>query len=664
MSEVLFHTIEGNKVFLNETAWFAKRELATVSDESKLPHTIGFLTDKFSELQDELKLLLADYTTATDKVRLAGKISRVKNLFGTSKAIGDFKLLFEPLEACEKEILETIKANVAAREAILAEAEEVLKNASTNFKGSTEKIGTLSKSLKELAIVPDVRVEEIRVRFDQIKDEFFAKKQGHFDDNEKILLDNLAHKLELCEKAEALQNSTEWKKTTEAITAINEEWKKIGPIPRHRNDELWLRFNAAKDVFFAAKKQHYEVVRNDQEKSLEIKLQLIEKAEALKDSRDWKKTTDAYAQLLEEWKKSGRAPEDKNDEVWNKFNEARGAFFNAKEEYYSSIKFNLEENYARKMAIVTRVEEIANSSIVDWEGTTAEVLEMTDDWKKIGRIPKEHGDGPWERFLAAKKKFFDAKDADRAKRRSEGSKVLDDKIKRGRGYYNKLRRELDLEQEVLWDFEHRLKNLPPGIRTFETKERYENIVADAQKKVDFLQKKINDLKANLDADEKEFRFLNRTFTKKEKPAAEGGADAKGKKPKQAASTDESAKQDDITEASNEVVASEQGNAAAPAEASASVEQTAAVTETETSTVEEVVTTDAVVESNEVVASASDNAATETAAPQTNPSVVLELPPTPAEASEASTADAVTQATETQDAEADTQASDNTAEATA
>jgi hypothetical protein len=524
MSEVLFHTVQGTKVMLNATKWFAEREIANVTEISKLPHTIGFLTDKFTDLEGEVKLLMAEYITAPDKVKLAGKVNRTKNLLSASKAIGDFAKLFEQLEQCEKEISTVIADNVTKREELLKQAEEAIKEGPTSWKTATEKFTVISKSLKELPLVPDVRVEEIRVRFEQMKDEFFVKKQGHFEENEKILLDNLAHKIELCEKAEALQHSTEWKKATEEIQKLNDTWKTIGQIPRHRSDELWLRFNAAKDVFFAAKKVHYETVKADHGKNLEAKLALIEQAEALKDSRDWKKTTDAFTQLFEDWKKSGRVGDDKNDEVWNKFNAARNVFFKAKDEYYSSIKMNLDDNYTRKMVIVNRVEELANSTVVDWDGATTEVLEMMEDWKKIGRIPKEHGDGPWERFLAGKKKFFDMKDAVRAQRRSEGSKVLDDKLKRNRGYYNKLSRELELEKEVLLDFEDRLKNIHPGVRSFETKERYESIIEDARKKVEFLTNKLKDVKAGMDADDKEFKFLNRSFDKRDNKKDEHKSD--------------------------------------------------------------------------------------------------------------------------------------------
>jgi Domain of Unknown Function (DUF349) len=519
MAENNFYHTEENNIILNETKWFAKRIVTTFQENSK-DNTIGFLTDNFTNLQNDISILQKDYNAAEEKVKLAGKISRLKQYAATAKAVGDYALIFEPLEKMEAEILLVVDANIAKREAIFNEATLLIAN-EKEWKANTEKLLQLTKDFRALPLVPDGRIEELRVKFEQLKDDFFTKKQSHYEDQEKILLDNLAHKLEICEKAEALATSVEWKKTTEDYNKLNEEWKSIGAIPRHRNDELWLRFNNAKDIFFGKKKEHYEHVKGDQDKNLVLKMALIERAEALKDSRDWKKTSDEFNTLLEEWKKTGRVSAEQNDDVWEKFNGIRNVFYKAKDEYYSSIKLNLEDNYAKKMAIVVHAESVANNPIADWETATATMLEMTDEWKKIGRIGKEHGDGPWDRFLAAKKTFFDNKDEERNKRRSEGSKVLGEKVNRNRGYAGKLARELQMEQEVLADFEDRLKNIHPGVRSFETKERYENIIADAKQKVTFLENKINEVKANMETDEKEFKYMSRPFVKKEFNNKEG-----------------------------------------------------------------------------------------------------------------------------------------------
>ena len=135
-------------------------------------------------------------------------------------------------------------------------------------------------------------------------DEFFKKKQASFETFEQDLLDNLSKKMDLCEKAESLSNSKEWKKTTEIYQQLNEDWKAIGMVPKHRIEELWFRFSTAKDIFFNAKREHFEEIKGEQEENLIKKQAIISKAEALKDNTDWKKTSDSFAELMEEWKKT------------------------------------------------------------------------------------------------------------------------------------------------------------------------------------------------------------------------------------------------------------------------------------------------------------------------------------------------------------------------
>ncbi len=507
MSEQLAYKIEEDKIILLATKWFPERMLTNFNEKSK-DSTLGFLQDKFVELENEVKLLRAEYINAPDKIKLAGKINRTKQYICTAKAIGKYEVLLEIIDGIEGEIIDAIDANISNRTNILNNAKALLET-EEDWKTKTEKIINLSKDFKTLALVPDPRMDEIRTEFEKLKDDFFNKKQGFFEEKESILLDNLAHKIEICEKAEALANSTDWKKTTEAMNALTEEWKSVGAIPRHRSDELWMKFNGAKDVFFGKKKEHYEAVKENQGESYKLKLEIIERAEALKDSRDWKKTSDEFNKLMDEWKKTGRLSNEQNDEVWTKFNEIRNVFYSAKDAYYSSIKLNLEDNFAKKSVLVNRAEELATGPVNAWQDATDEIMEMMEEWKKVGRVAKEHGDELWERFSKARKDFFTKKDAEREKRKTEGGKMLDEKMNRNKGFSGKLQRELQLEREVLADFENRLKNIVPGVRSFETQERYENIIEEAKKKVAYLENKIASVSEGLQRDEKEMRFINR-----------------------------------------------------------------------------------------------------------------------------------------------------------
>lgn len=499
------YVIKEEKVFLNPTAWWNEERFIAELNEVNQQNILDSLKERFKELEEKVAEIKKEFETTDEKVKLAGKVSRTKNYICTAKAIGNYASILTQLDEMEAQIKVGVDEILTQKEKLVLEAEELLKT--TEWKDGTEKLRDLQKQFKDLATVPDLRNEEYRDRFEKAKDEFFKLKQASYETFEQDLLDNLSKKLDLCEKAESYSNSTEWKKTTSLYQELNEEWKKIGMVPKHRNEELWFRFNTAKDIFFANKRVHIDEIKSEHEGNLTLKLELIEKAEALKDSKDWKKTSEAYNALMEEWKKSGRVSNEMNDEVWEKFQAAKNHFYQNKDAYYANIKVQLEDNYAKKMAIVNHAETLQNTN--DFESATQEFQDMFEEWKKIGRVPKEYGDEAWERFLKAKKNFFDRKDANREERKKTITKDINERVTRNRSFYNKVSRELQREEELLFDLNDRIANLPPTLRSYEKREQMQDMIVEVTEKINELKAKVKDVKDKIHADEREMNYILR-----------------------------------------------------------------------------------------------------------------------------------------------------------
>lgn len=499
------YVIKEEKVFLNPTAWWSEERFIAELNEVNQQNILDSLKERFKELEEKVAEIKKEFETTDEKVKLAGKVSRTKNYICTAKAIGNYASILTQLDEMEAQIKVGVDEILTQKEKLVLEAEELLKT--TEWKDGTEKLRELQKQFKDLATVPDLRNEEYRDRFEKAKDEFFKLKQASYETFEQDLLDNLSKKLDLCEKAESYSNSTEWKKTTALYQELNEEWKKIGMVPKHRNEELWFRFNTAKDIFFANKRVHIDEIKSEHEGNLALKLELIEKAEALKDSKDWKKTSEAYNALMEEWKKSGRVSNEMNDEVWEKFQAAKNHFYQNKDAYYANIKVQLEDNYAKKMAIVNHAETLQNTN--DFESATQEFQDMFEEWKKIGRVPKEYGDEAWERFLKAKKNFFDRKDANREERKKTITKDINERVTRNRSFYNKVSRELQREEELLFDLNDRIANLPPTLRSYEKREQMQDMIVEVTEKINELKAKVKDVKDKIHADEREMNYILR-----------------------------------------------------------------------------------------------------------------------------------------------------------
>src|SRR6185437_1995690 len=192
-------------------------------------------------------------------------------------------------------------------------------------------------------------------------------------------------KMELVEKAEGLAQSEDWKDTSEVFRQLMEQWKNTGRTIPEKNEELWNRFITAKNTFYDRKKEHFESIQQEQEANYLVKLSLVEKAEAMKDSTNWSGTAQAFSDIMEEWKNIGRVPAEKADELWNRLIASKEHFFNAKRQHFETFKLSLEDNLAQKMALLKRAEELKNST--RWHEATDEMNEMMVEWKKIGAVP-------------------------------------------------------------------------------------------------------------------------------------------------------------------------------------------------------------------------------------------------------------------------------------
>ncbi len=513
MSEEIKYFIKEQQVVLPKNKWFAERNIAEINETNE-SEIISFLEKQFSSIEEKTTLIVNEFEQAENKISLAGKIHRHKNYVCDAKAIGDYEKVLNALDNLEKMLLAEIELIITKKEAI---CENILKiDAEKGWKEATQQLQDYQKEFKALPIVPDTRNDELKEKMDQAINSFFNKKQDHFNEFDKELLLNLSLKIELCEKAESVQENEDWKKTTELLNTITEEWKNVGPIPRHRSEELWLRFNTAKDIFFSKKKVFYKELIGEFEKNVVVKKELIAKAEELKESKNWKKTSDDLQALMEEWKKSGNVSREENDKLWEEFRVPLNYFFEQKDLFYSQQKIQQQDALAQKNSIVTRAEEIKDST--DFAGTTTEYAELIEAWKATGFVNKKLGDELWERFMVARKHFYARKDEDRNARKEIMGKEIGERLQRNQSFSNKIERELDKEKEIVADFEDRLANISPGARSFETQERYQKILDEAKTRMNELEEKLNSVSKNVSKDRKDKNYIDgnkNSFPKKE-----------------------------------------------------------------------------------------------------------------------------------------------------
>ncbi|MBS1772588.1 MAG: DUF349 domain-containing protein [Bacteroidetes bacterium] len=471
-----------------------KERVVTTLSADTADVTLKALQDKFSEAQYRCKELLVEWENTSDKLKLIGKAERFKDYLQEAAVVGEVNTLEKFIANIETELHKLVEENFIIKKQMAEEAETIA--AGDNWKEGTQKLKDLAERWKKAGYLDKHRNEELWNRIEAAKNSFFERKRQNQEDVSKELLANLDLKMEMVEKAEKLAASEEWKEATEGFHNLMEEWKKTGRTIHEKNEELWHKFITAKNSFFDRKKAHFDTIQVEQEANLVAKMALLEKAEALQNSTEWGSTAQAFTQLMEEWKKIGRAPAEKADEIWNRFIAAKETFFNAKKQHSETLKVSLQDNLAQKMALLKRAESLQNST--HWRETTDEMIELMEEWKKIGPVPREYNDDIWNKFTAARKKFFERKDANREHRKHVAEKHKSQRVQQTYDFVRKLEEELKEEEDRLADFKEGIQNITPGKKEAELRAHLTKLIEQTEHKIQHKQEKLAEARKQVD----------------------------------------------------------------------------------------------------------------------------------------------------------------------
>ena len=298
------------------------------------------------------------------------------------------------------------RKNLEAKEALCAAAEKLAEN--ENVVNAFHELQKLHEQWKEFGPVAKEKREDIWNRFKAATSVIDKKYQAHFEGLKEQQEENLAKKKVLCEKLEEIAdreivNSADWNTLSKEIEALQAEWRTIGFATKKENQKIYDRFRAACDKFFARKREYYTSIKDNMNENLEKKQLIIEQAEALKNSTEWKKATDQFISLQKQWKAIGAVPRKKSEQLWKRFRAACDEFFanrdaNAKPEndYYGNLK-------AKKRLI----EELRAYELSQDETVNAEQMRSFNErWQAIGHVPFKEKDAIIAEFKEAMQEKF------------------------------------------------------------------------------------------------------------------------------------------------------------------------------------------------------------------------------------------------------------------
>lgn len=221
----------------------------------------------------------------------------------------------------------------------------------------------------------------------------------------------IARKEALAAEAEDLaENSTDWKAAGDRIREILEEWRTIRGIDRKTDDALWKRYSRARDSFNRRRGAHFAELDRGRAQAKKTKEDLVERAEALKDSTDWNETARAFRDLMGEWKAAGRAPRDVDDKLWERFRAAQDHFFDARNAVNAERDKEFEANAQAKDALLAEYDALIDPS--KGLGTAkAKLRELQDKWEEIGYVPRGKVREYEDKIASVEKRVSDAEDS-------------------------------------------------------------------------------------------------------------------------------------------------------------------------------------------------------------------------------------------------------------
>lgn len=304
-------------------------------------------------------------------------------------------------------------------------------------------------------VAKDLR-EQIWTRFKAASTVINKKHQQHFEDLRAKEEDNLAKKTVLCEKVEEISGqkyaqASEWEKATKEIIAIQGEWKQIGFAPQKMNVKIFERFRTANDVFFAKKAEFFKTLKEQYAANAEKKKVLVEKAQALADSTEWKKTGDKLVALQKEWKKIGIVPRKVGDQLWKDFLDACNKFFDARNKQNAGTRNEEHANLGKKREVIAHLKALLENPV---ENVQQELQKLTEQYNSIGHVPFKEKDNLYKEYHEVIDKIYKDLHISNAKRRlddfksnlknvaEKGADALDNERGRLLRRYDQLRNEI------------------------------------------------------------------------------------------------------------------------------------------------------------------------------------------------------------------------------
>ncbi len=473
---------EGN-LMLNGTDDIKERKIAHLT-ESNAETVLAKLREQYTKVQEEVTKLKTNFELQGDQVVLYPDILAALNYLNTVEALGNLSPLMASVLGLSQKSQELIRERITKYRQILDKFRAFLTEDVEDIRTADQTVKGLHQDWKEAGHLPNKENHELYDELKKLQDEYTVKRRERQRKDDLIQLNNLDRKKEIISKAQEIAATDEWKAGHTKMQELFNEWKSIGRVPLDKKDSIWEEFKAAKNTFYDRRKEFYAKFMGDLEENYAKKDEIVSQIEALQDSTDWKETAEKIDALDKQFSEVGQVPKEKWKPLLDRLHAAKRNFFGAKNKHYEEKRKDFEENLVIKTDLANRVEALQDST--DWRNTTQKMISLFDQWKASGPTYRSKENKIWEKFIGARKHFFERKDAYFAELNKKHHKENILRLDQEKNNLQQLKEDLSIDRETLAqlqkDFESESNDRFKG-KIKETLDVLENKIANDEKLV-------------------------------------------------------------------------------------------------------------------------------------------------------------------------------------
>lgn len=485
-----------DKIKAKKAEWSAEQEKQRAANLERKNAIIAEIA-ALAEDTDNVNRTFARYRELQDEFNGIGDVDPMEET-GVWKRFQEAREHYSDNLKINKELRDyDFKKNLADKEVLLSEAQNLA--GEEDVISAYRRLQDLHNKWRQIGPVAKELREDIWNRFREASAEINKRYQAFFEARKARETENEIAKTALCTQIESLDTTSlrtfaAWEDMTRRVMDLQTEWRKLGFASKKMNRQLFARFRQACDTFFAAKAEFYRNTREELAANLAHKQKLVEEAEALKDSNEWRKATDRFVEMQKEWKTIGAVPKKYSEELWTRFTTACDYFFEQKKKVGSGTRSVETANLHIKREIIGRLSALIDEA-TDKSAVMQSLRQLQQQWQETGHVPYREKDKLYEAYHAAVdavRSHFEIAEQRARRQRFEAS------VERLDGDGDKLGRERERLARALESRKNELRTYENNLGFLSSKSKSgDSLVRDMERRIERLKTDIAEIEEKI-----------------------------------------------------------------------------------------------------------------------------------------------------------------------